>query len=101
MSKKRASRARPGPKRRKTRAGPKATGRPKKKGRRSLADPSDAPDTEIRLVQPFEATKRYVCPGCHRDIPAGLGHLVAVPASAPDLRRHWHRGCWENRKQKT
>jgi hypothetical protein len=22
---------------------------------------------------------------------------VVVPTDAPDLRRHWHRGCWDNR----
>ena len=33
----------------------------------------------------------------YRDIPPGQGHMVAVPADSPDLRRHWHRGCWVNR----
>ena len=51
----------------------------------------------VRFVQPYEATKQYVCPGCNRDIPAGTGHVVAVPVDAPDLRRHWHRGCWTQR----
>ena len=65
--------------------------------------PSPHPDlwaddaVETRFVQPYEAQKGYVCPGCHRDIPAGTGHVVAVPLDAPDLRRHWHRGCWTNR----
>jgi hypothetical protein len=49
----------------------------------------------VRRVQPYEATKRYVCPGRHRDIAAGTGHHVVVPRLAPDLRRHWHKGCWE------
>lgn len=52
---------------------------------------------EVRRVQPYEARKEYVCPGCHRTIPVGLGHLVCVPHDAPDLRRHWHKGCWERR----
>jgi hypothetical protein len=52
---------------------------------------------EVRRVQPYEALKDYVCPGCNRDIPKGTGHYVCVPAEAPDLRRHWHRGCWDNR----
>ncbi|MBM3816077.1 MAG: hypothetical protein FJW13_03565 [Actinobacteria bacterium] len=52
---------------------------------------------EVRRVQPYEAHKEYVCPGCHRSIPAGMGHLVCVPSEAPDLRRHWHKGCWERR----
>jgi hypothetical protein len=57
----------------------------------------DDPDVEVRRIQPYEAIKAYLCPGCNQDIPAGMGHLVAVPPSAPDLRRHWHRGCWANR----
>ncbi len=39
----------------------------------------------------------YVCPGCNRDIAPGLGHYVAIPAEAPDLRRHWHYACWDRR----
>jgi hypothetical protein len=23
-----------------------------------------------------------------------------VPVDAPDLRRHWHRGCWDGRKKR-
>ena len=46
---------------------------------------------EVRRVQPYEATKTYVCPGCHQQISRGTGHYVAVPADAPDLRRHWHK----------
>jgi hypothetical protein len=52
---------------------------------------------ELRRIQPYEATKTYVCPGCHRPIPPGVGHYVAVPADAPDLRRHWHKACWDRR----
>lgn len=61
-------------------------------------DPSDTEDADVRYVQPYQATKTYLCPGCNRDIPPGLGHMVVVPPEAPDLRRHWHRGCWTNRK---
>lgn len=52
---------------------------------------------EVRRVQPYEAHRQYVCPGCHRDIPPRTGHLVCVPRDAADLRRHWHRACWERR----
>ena len=52
---------------------------------------------EVRRVQPYQATKTYVCPGCHRDIPPATGHYVAVPELAPELRRHWHYGCWDRR----
>jgi hypothetical protein len=26
-----------------------------------------------------------------------MGHMVTVPRDAPDLRRHWHKACWERR----
>jgi hypothetical protein len=74
--------------------------RPKKKGQKTLPDPSDHPESTTRFVQPYEATKAYLCPGCRQDIPKGQGHLVAVPPDDPDLRRHWHRGCWNNRKSR-
>lgn len=54
----------------------------------------------VRRIQPYEARKTYVCPGCNRDIPVGTGHVVAVPAAAADLRRHWHHGCWEHRNRR-
>ena len=54
-------------------------------------------DVEVRKVQPYEALKTYRCPGCHGEIGPGLGHLVVVPVDAPDLRRHWHHGCWRHR----
>ena len=54
-------------------------------------------EIDVRRVQPYEALKQYICPGCNRDIPAGMGHLVTVPRDAPDLRRHWHKACWERR----
>lgn len=57
----------------------------------------DEADLDVRLVHPFEATKEYWCPGCEQLIPARTGHFVVVPVYEPDLRRHWHRGCWEMR----
>lgn len=64
---------------------------------RKMMDPSAVPDAETRYLQPYQATKTYLCPGCLRDIPPGMGHIVAVPPEDPGLRRHWHRGCWNNR----
>ena len=55
---------------------------------------------EVRRVQPYEAVKAYLCPGCNGDIAAGAGHVVVVPVDAPDLRRHWHRSCWEHRHRR-
>jgi len=60
---------------------------------------SDGPMT-VQRMQPYEARKTYVCPGCNQDIPPGLGHLVIVPELAPDLRRHWHHGCWAHRDRR-
>ncbi len=48
----------------------------------------------VHPVQPYQATKVYVCPFCEQAIEEGVGHVVVVPEDAPDLRRHWHRGCW-------
>jgi hypothetical protein len=79
----------------------KRKGRPRASGKaRRVPDPSDTPDSEVRFIQPYEATKTYLCPGCNRDILPGNGHLVVVPPDAPDLRRHWHRGCWTNRHRR-
>ena len=64
---------------------------------RPRPDPSDTDDADVRFVQPYQANKNYECPGCLRTIAAGQGHMVVVPSEAPDLRRHWHRGCWVNR----
>jgi hypothetical protein len=57
-------------------------------------------EVEVRRVQPYEATKTYLCPGCNQDIRPGDGHLVVVPREAPDLRRHWHHACWEHRARR-
>jgi len=65
-----------------------------------MTDYTATVECETRRVQPYEATKAYVCPGCNRDIPRGTGHLVAVPTEAPDLRRHWHHGCWTARNRR-
>jgi hypothetical protein len=61
---------------------------------------TDDDEVEVRRVQPYEAAKRYVCPGCRGDIPVGLGHYVVVPHRAPDLRRHWHLACWQFRHRR-
>jgi hypothetical protein len=55
---------------------------------------------EVRRVQPYQATKSYLCPGCNQDIPVGTGHVVVVPPDGPDLRRHWHHACWRNRHRR-
>jgi len=54
----------------------------------------------VTRVQPYQAVKRYRCPGCNQWIEPGTGHLVVVPSDAPDLRRHWHHACWEHRDRR-
>ena len=39
-------------------------------------------------MQPYQAAKRYRCPGCHGDIEPGTGHRRGRPRAAD--RRHWH-----------
>lgn len=63
-------------------------------------DPLTGSMAEVRRIQPYQATKRYVCPGCNHDIEVGTGHMVVVPLDAPDLRRHWHQACWQHRARR-
>ena len=62
-----------------------------------LAAGSLPADVEVRRVQPYQARKAYVCPGCNQPIAPRTGHVVVVPHDAPDLRRHWHHPCWAHR----
>ena len=58
------------------------------------AELSGLDDEVVHPVQPYQAVKTYQCPGCETPIEPGVGHVVVVPQESPDLRRHWHRGCW-------
>ncbi|MEE8485083.1 MAG: hypothetical protein V3S38_00810 [Acidimicrobiia bacterium] len=60
----------------------------------------DLDDDIVHPIQPYQARKSYVCPGCDTTIEAGVGHLVVIPTPAPDLRRHWHRGCWHKERRR-
>ena len=57
-------------------------------------------DVTVSPVQPYQATKDYMCPGCDLTIPPGTFHVVVVPNDAVDLRRHWHHGCWHKEMRK-
>ena len=59
-----------------------------------MSPPLGLGDEVAHPIQPYQARKAYMCPGCETEIPAGTGHVVVIPRLAPDLRRHWHRGCW-------
>lgn len=64
-----------------------------------VEDPLTGGPAELRRIQPFEARKQYVCPGCNQEIRPGTGHVVLVPLNAPDLRRHWHHPCLERARR--
>jgi hypothetical protein len=64
------------------------------------ADPTLSGPVEVRPVQPYQAVKTYLCPGCQQQILPRTGHVVVVPTESPDLRRHWHRACWEYRDRR-
>jgi hypothetical protein len=55
---------------------------------------------ELRRIQPSQATKTYICPGCNQEIRAGTGHVVVVPLSDATARRHWHAPCWDHRAKR-
>jgi hypothetical protein len=63
-------------------------------------DPDAYDAVTVTRVQPYQAVKTYLCPGCQQEIAVGLGHLVVVPDDSPDDRRHWHHACWEMRSRR-
>ena len=63
-------------------------------------DPSTGLKAEVRLIQPYQATKPYLCPACAQIIAERTAHYVVVPEESPGLRRHWHRHCWERPRGK-
>jgi hypothetical protein len=50
---------------------------------------------EIRRIQPYQAVKEYVCPGCNQQIRKGTAHIVVVPLHDATMRRHWHPACFD------
>ncbi|MGA3216737.1 MAG: hypothetical protein ABSD97_13750 [Acidimicrobiales bacterium] len=65
-----------------------------------VEDPTGLGVAELRRVQPYQADKTYICPGCNQEIRPGTGHFVVVPLSDATGRRHWHSPCWEHRKRR-
>jgi len=63
-------------------------------------DPVGTGTAQIRRIQPYQANKTYICPGCNQEIRPGTGHVVIVPLSDPNSRRHWHSPCWEHRTRR-
>lgn len=55
---------------------------------------------KVTFIQPYQAVKEYLCPSCNQTIHRGVGHVVVVPIEAADLRRHWHKACWQNRERR-
>lgn len=52
-------------------------------------------DLDVRVLQPFQASKAYQCPSCNQTITKGTANIVVVPRPDPDVRRHFHAPCWE------
>ena len=54
---------------------------------------------ETRFIQPYQATKRYICPSCNQHI-ARPGHSVVIrrvrgsapPIGIADVERRGHQG---------
>jgi hypothetical protein len=63
-------------------------------------DPFLKMPVKVTFIQPYQAVKDYVCPSCNQTITAGTGHVVIVPVEAADLRRHWHKACWQHREKR-
>ena len=49
------------------------------------------PGFDVRVVT---GDRPYRCPGCDHVVAPGTSHLVVVPQSDVDARRHWHTECW-------
>ena len=62
-----------------------------------MEQPERLGELEVRFLPSYQSAKDYTCPNCNRLIPTRTAHYVVVPVEAPDLRRHWHRGCWDGR----
>ncbi|MGO9559323.1 MAG: hypothetical protein ACLPQS_06045 [Acidimicrobiales bacterium] len=58
-----------------------------------VEDPLTGRTSELQRVQPYQARKEYICPGCNQEIRIGTGHVVVVPLNEPESRRHWHTPC--------
>lgn len=77
--------------------------RPRDRDRRPDPEPPALPDLvvgappgwQVRSVSPANALKEYRCPGCNQEIRPATAHVVAWRAGEEELRRHWHRPCWE------
>lgn len=64
-----------------------------------VKDPLTGQMAQVHKMQPYQATKEYLCPGCNQEIRAGTGHIVVVPLSEPGMRRHWHEPCFERARR--
>jgi hypothetical protein len=61
-----------------------------------VSDPLTGEQAEYQAIQPYQARKEYVCPGCNQEIRVGVGHVAVVPINRPEARRHWHKPCYEH-----
>ncbi|HEX7247155.1 MAG TPA: ATP/GTP-binding protein [Actinomycetota bacterium] len=52
-------------------------------------------------VREVGGQKPYRCPGCDHEVRPGARHLVVVPTSDAEARRHWHTECWRSELRRT
>ena len=50
-----------------------------------MEDPEILGELEERFIQPYQATKTYLCPGCNREIPPGLGPVSYTHLTLPTI----------------
>jgi hypothetical protein len=56
---------------------------------------ADCGKATIGKVKAEDAIKQYTCPLCTQSIKKGVAHVIAVPVTRPDKRRHCHGECIE------
>ena len=54
----------------------------------------------VQRVQPYQARKPYLCPGCNQDVEPGIGHLVVVPDGHRTTGGIGITPCWEHRERR-
>ncbi|GAA4284016.1 hypothetical protein GCM10022261_15470 [Brevibacterium daeguense] len=61
----------------------------------------------VQQVRGSRSGKVYICPGCHRELPATTAHTVAwrsdqefAIGAGVEHRRHWHTSCFNARHRR-
>jgi len=74
-------------------------------GTRKIETASDG-SWVTQQISGADSAKTYRCPGCDQLIAVGVAHMVAWEHFGGSLdegvetRRHWHKACWANRRNR-